>query len=104
MTTNVKRRARKPVQSSDLLWPWVDVLTLEKQVGQSRSSIRRWRLGGMLTQGIHWQWTPTTGKNPKTLFNRDLIRDWLGNGGDQNNPSHQRAIEAYLASLPSSAT
>jgi hypothetical protein len=35
----------------------------------------------------------------KILYNRELIEDWMVNRHDL--PAHQRAIDAYLASLPS---
>lgn len=34
-----------------------------------------------------------------TTYNKELIEDWLVNRHDQ--PAHQRAIDAYLATLPS---
>lgn len=63
--------------------------------GFSASSLKRFRLSGTWIEGIHWVRVGTR----KTLYNRDLILDWIAN---QNSPkAHQKAIESYLNSLPS---
>jgi hypothetical protein len=66
-----------------------------EQTGFSASSLKRFRLSGSWIEGIHWVRVGTR----KTLYHRALILDWIAN---QGNPQvHQRAIEAYLAQLPS---
>ena len=62
----------------------------------SRSTCKRRRLEGVWIEGIHW-----VRINCRTVrYNLPLIRDWLVN---QATPHvHQRAIEAYAASLLSS--
>ncbi len=48
--------------------------------------------------GIHYQYL-----NSRTIrYNRELIIDWLANISYPE--AHQRAIQAYLASLPSNQT
>jgi hypothetical protein len=47
--------------------------------GFSASSLKRFRLSGTWIEGIHWVRVGTR----KTLYNRELILDWLAN---QNNP------------------
>lgn len=44
---------------------------------------------------VHWRRDPANGK---ILYNLPLINDWIATGGGE---AHQRAIENYLASLPS---
>jgi hypothetical protein len=47
------------------------------------------------TENIHWRRDPA---NNKILYNLPLINDWVATGGGE---AHQRAIEAWLSSLPS---
>lgn len=86
-------------------YPLVDKSRIREELGISPSTLKNWRLGRLhegryleakLTEGVHWV---RMGKR-KTLYNLELLRDFLHN---QDNPdAHQRAITAYLASLPSS--
>jgi hypothetical protein len=69
-----------------------------QQLGISRSTLRRLRISGELRKGIHWINKP--GSETRISWNRDLMRDWAANGG--NCSAHDKAIEQYLASLPSS--
>jgi hypothetical protein len=66
-----------------------------QETGFSASSLKRFRLSGVWIEGIHWVRVGSR----KTLYNRELILDWLVN---QCNPeAHQKAIEIYLSRLPS---
>lgn len=67
----------------------------------SASTLKAMRLGHLdrpatFTEGVHW----TRLADKKVLFNLPLVEDFLIN---KSNPqAHQRAIDRYLASLPSS--
>jgi hypothetical protein len=71
-----------------------------KRFNLSRSKLKELRLGRgnrppALSQNVHWFYI---GRDVR--FNVDLLHDFLLN---QNNPeAHDRAIAAYLESLPSS--
>jgi hypothetical protein len=105
---NTKRKFK---ECRDLvIWPWVDSAQTHALTGASRALMRRWRVNGLLTEGIHWVYAPKAHQtdtnnlsNPRVLWNRDLMRSWIACGGDQNHPAQQRAIEAYLKSLPCTA-
>jgi hypothetical protein len=65
-------------------------------IGLSTETLKRLRLKGALIEGIHWVRHGTK----KVVFNLELMRDWNTN---RCNPRvHQLAIDAFLASLPSS--
>lgn len=65
--------------------------------GLSPMTLTRRRLSGVLIEGVHWVVMP--GENARRiLWNVDLVLDYIATGGG---PSHERACEAYLASLPS---
>ena len=68
-----------------------------QQLGVSASTLRRWRKSGEIKEGIHWIYRP--GTKARVLYQIELLQDWLVNG---NSPSHERAIERYVASLASS--
>jgi hypothetical protein len=62
----------------------------------STSSLARWRKAGLWQEGIHYFKTSPT----SILYNVELIYDWLAN---KHQPElHERAIENFLAALPSS--
>jgi hypothetical protein len=62
----------------------------------STSSLARWRKAGSLEEGVHYFKTSPT----SILYNVELIFDWLAN---KHQPElHERAIENFLAALPSS--
>lgn len=63
--------------------------------GLSCETLKQYRLTGRLIEDIHW-----IKLNSRVVrYNLFLIKDWIQN---HNNPQiHQRAIEAYLSSLPS---
>lgn len=68
-----------------------------QQLGVSDSTLKRWRKSGAISEGIHWIYQP--GTKARILYNLDLMRDWLVNS---DSPAHQRAINRYMDSLPSS--
>jgi hypothetical protein len=63
--------------------------------GISQDYLKKFRQSGQLRQGIHFITIPGSSK---ILWRIDLLRDWLANG---DSPSHSRAIERFLKSLPS---
>jgi hypothetical protein len=95
MATNV------PVKKSEAIYPWIGTHEIGAQTGQSRSTLRRWRVNELITEGLHWQYAP--GSKSRIMWNRDLMRSWIACSGDKNQPAHARAIEAYLKSLPCTA-
>lgn len=59
----------------------------------SGTTLKRYRLQGLLIEGIHW-----VRINSRCIrYNLDLIQDWLQNRHDPI--AHQRAIEVYQANL-----
>jgi hypothetical protein len=75
-------------------WPTVRLAGLCSVTGLSKdwgNDIKK-----QLPEGIYWHRIPCS---IRVLYNLNLIRDWLANG---DCPAHQRAVEKYLASLPSS--
>jgi hypothetical protein len=87
----------KPIPRPAIKWPLVPSGEIGKQLGVSRSTLRRWRVNNAISEGIHWQYQP--GTKARILWNLDLMRCWAANCGT---PAHQRSIERYIASLPSS--
>ena len=59
----------------------------------SEATLKRYRLQGLLVEGIHW----VRVNSRCTRYNLELIQDWLHNRHDP--VAHQRAIEIYQASL-----
>jgi hypothetical protein len=51
-----------------------------------------------LPEGIYWSRLPGS---IRVIYNLNLIRDWLANGDCE---AHQKAVEKYLSSLPSSTS
>ena len=62
----------------------------------SSDKLKDLRIRGILPRGIYWTTMPDS---DRILWARDLVLDYIINGNSQ---LHQRAIERYLASLPSS--
>lgn len=59
----------------------------------SGTTLKRYRLQGLLIEGIHW-----IRINSRCIrYNLDLIQDWLHNRHDPI--AHQQAIEIYQSSL-----
>jgi hypothetical protein len=81
----------------EIKWALVPSAEIGQQLGVSRSTLKNWRKTGVITEGIHWMYRP--GTKARVLWNQDLMRDWIANG---DSPAHQRSIERYIASLPSS--
>ncbi|MFM2305214.1 MAG: hypothetical protein RLZZ135_2627 [Cyanobacteriota bacterium] len=80
-----------------LTWACVPTREMCLHAGVSSDTLKDWRVRGLLRRGIHWHTLPGS---DRIVWVKDLVRDWLVNG--DNSPTHQRAIERYLASLPSS--
>jgi hypothetical protein len=83
----------------EILWPIAATDEICKQLGVRPGVLKDWRESKAITQGIHWYYRP--GTTNRILWNLDLMRDFVA-VGDQNNSGHKKAIERYLASLPSS--
>lgn len=65
----------------------------ERLTGLSHETLKKYRLNGILTEGIHW-----IRINPRVVrYNAMLLLDFLQNRNDRN--AHQRAIGNYQASL-----
>ncbi len=65
--------------------------------GLSFDKLTQLRKDDILPERIYWVKVPGS---PHILWNVPLVIDWLVNGSDS--PAHQKAIENFLASLPSS--
>lgn len=82
---------------------FADKNTVNELLGIRPGTLKTWRLGRtdtgaepVLREGIHW-----IRQSPRhTLYNIDLLRDFIANRA--NPEAHERAIAAYLESLPSS--
>jgi hypothetical protein len=73
-----------------------DKREIARLIGLSTETLKKLRLSGALAEGIHWVRHGTK----RVVFNFELMRDWNIN---RCNPQvHQLAIDAFLASLPSS--
>jgi hypothetical protein len=83
------------VQKPSLQWRGVQTGDMCRAIGVSSDTLKHWRVSGLLPKGIYWWTLPNS---DRIVYNLDLVRDWVVN---QNSPSHQRAIEKYLKSLPS---
>jgi hypothetical protein len=77
-------------------WRGVQTGDMCRAAGVSSDTLKHWRVSGSLQRGLYWWTLPNS---DRILWNLDLVRDWMVNG---NSPAHQRAIERYLKSLPSS--
>jgi hypothetical protein len=78
-------------------WAFIPNGEMCLQLGVSADTLKDWRVAGVLKKGIYWTTFPHIPS--RTFWNKDLVRDWWVNG---NSPAHQRAVEKYLASLPTS--
>jgi hypothetical protein len=80
--------------------PWLKAFAplrlASEATGLGTDKLRQLRRDGLLTERIHWVRIP---KSTNVLWNVPLIVDWMVNG---DSPAHQRAIEHFVASLPSS--
>lgn len=68
---------------------------LAQVTGLSPETFKKYRLSGVWIEGTHWQRI----NSRCVLYNLSLVLDWIANRSDPQ--SHQRAIQAYLVSLPS---
>jgi hypothetical protein len=84
----------------DIAFPLVTTPRLQEHIEMSKSALRRWRVEGLITEGIHWQYAP--GTKHCILWNLQLMKSWLA-CGDQNHLEHKRLIEAYMKSIPCAA-
>jgi Putative excisionase (DUF1233) len=74
---------------------FVNKQALSQAIGLSPHTFKKYRLSNKWVEGIHWQRI-----NSKcVLYNLTLIQDWLANRSQPE--AHNRAIEAYIRSLPS---
>ncbi|PSF35978.1 hypothetical protein C7H19_14630 [Aphanothece hegewaldii CCALA 016] len=72
---------------------FVDKREVSRYAKLSGTTLKRYRLQGVLIEGIHW-----VRLNSRCIrYNLDLIQDWLQNRHDPI--AHQRAIEVYQANL-----
>jgi hypothetical protein len=77
------------------LLEWCDKHEASRITGLSALTLRDWRLDGRLVEGIHWIRIGTR----CVRYNSALLRDYVAT---QLSPTiHQRAVDNYLASLPS---
>jgi hypothetical protein len=78
-------------------YQFVSKQVVTELTGLSGYTLKRYRLQGKLQQDIHW-----VAVNSRVIrYNIKLVLDWLQNH-ISNPQAHLRAIENYLASLPSS--
>lgn len=62
-------------------------------LNMSDTTLKRYRLQGLLIEGIHW-----IRLNSRCIrYNLDLVQDWVQNRDDP--AAHQRAIEIYRSGL-----
>jgi hypothetical protein len=80
-----------------ICWPFVPSSEMAIQLGVSAETLKDWRANNVLKRGIYWTIFPHI--QSRVYWNRDLVRDWFVNGNSQG---HQKALEKYLNSLPSS--
>ncbi|MGB3655679.1 MAG: hypothetical protein WBA41_31330 [Rivularia sp. (in: cyanobacteria)] len=78
-------------------YQFIDKNVAAKLTGLSGDTLKRYRQKGKLQKDIHW-----VSVNSRVVrYNKTLLIDWIQN--HQSNPkAHSKAIENYLASLPSS--
>ena len=78
-------------------YQFIDKNVAAKLTGLSGDTLKRYRQKGKLQKDIHW-----VSVNSRVVrYNKTLLSDWIQN--HQSNPkAHSKAIENYLASLPSS--
>ena len=78
-------------------YQFIDKNVAAELTGLSSDTLKRYRQKGKLQKDIHW-----VSINSRVVrYNKTLLIDWIQN--HQSNPkAHSKAIENYLASLPSS--
>lgn len=82
---------------------FADKQSILQILGIRNGTLKTWRIGRpdtgvapILREGIHW----VRQSSRLTLYNVPLMRDFIANRA--NPEAHERAIAAYLESLPSS--
>jgi hypothetical protein len=79
-------------------YPLIPTGSLSEQFGLSIPHFKRLMRAKKITEGIHYFKVPGS---PSILWNRDILADWIANGGLES-PAHARACEQFIAYLPSS--
>ncbi len=78
-------------------YQFVNKKVAHQLTGLSGETLKRYRLEGKLQRDIHW-----VAINSRVVrYNISLLLDWIQNQAS-NPQAHLRAVENYLASLPSS--
>lgn len=93
----MKRTNKAP----DIAFPLVTTPRMQKHIEMSKSALRRWRVEGLITENLHWQYAP--GTKHAILWNLSLMKSWIACGGDQNHPEHKKLIEVFIKSIPCAA-
>jgi hypothetical protein len=75
---------------------WIDKHSAAKIVCKHWKTLDRWRVspGSTLINDIHWQ-----NDGDEIVYHAELLKDWYRHRSDPI--AHQRAIDYFLASLPS---
>jgi hypothetical protein len=58
--------------------------------GVSRTTLKRWRLTGLLIEGVHYHYNGSR----SILFNVEMLTDWIQNRHAPE--SHNKLVEAHL--------
>lgn len=98
------QRSTKPTDASQ---PpiYLNTAATAALLGVSRDTLKKWRLGDKkkikptppkLIENVHWVYISPS----DVRYNRELMRDFMANLGRPD--LHQKAIEKFLADLPSS--
>jgi hypothetical protein len=82
---------------SPIIYRGVPTREMCDQAGISTDYLKSLRIRGLLKKGVHYHSLPNS---ERIVWVVDLVRDYFVNG---DSPAHDRAIERYLESLPSSA-
>lgn len=77
-------------------YPFVTKQVVSKLTGLSGDTLKKYRLQGKLQKDIHW----VVLNSRVVRYNITLVLDWVQNHVSNPN-AHQRAIDNYLAYLPS---
>ena len=74
---------------------FIGVREAERLSGLSRQTLKKMRLSGQMTEGLEW-----VRQNSRCiLYNAALLTSFIQHRTDPQ--AHQRAVDNYLASLPS---
>jgi hypothetical protein len=86
------------MQKSEPQWPLISTNQIPQFLGISVPKAKRLMRSGEWRESIYVFRMP---ESNSLLWNYRLMADWIACGG--NTPAHQRAIEKFLAQLPSNA-